>query len=249
MREEIVLALQLAGGVPRKAQRRVVAAHAAAVVAHPHQLAAAVLQRRPRCAVAPASSAFSTSSFTTAAGRSIDLAGGDLVRERRVEQVDARHGANTSRAWRLRPRLRQAEIRRQRTAAGLAALGAHDRFQVAVGALQIVVDHPVLVTGGAGEADLDLRRRGAGGARWRRRRWTGPRAAAPARRARAAGSAPGPPPGAFLDRLAALHVDVEHHQGGVGVDGAARRAVLVPVRRAPIRRSRRGRSSPGTFPR
>ena len=53
--------------------------HAAAVVFHQDQVGAAIGRRRCRCGVAPASSAFSTSSFT-ARGRTLHhFAGGDAV--------------------------------------------------------------------------------------------------------------------------------------------------------------------------
>ena len=60
-------------------QQGIVAHHAAAVVGNADQFAAARLDGDDRCALAPASSAFSSSSLTTEAGPVDHFAGGNLV--------------------------------------------------------------------------------------------------------------------------------------------------------------------------
>src|SRR5712664_4423794 len=128
----------------------------------------------------------------------------------------------------------QAQIGSERSASRPAALRAHDRFQVAESAVQIVVHHPVLVAGQPRQSDLDLRgvepapngRVIVGRARAQPPLQLGERGRQDesAHRIRML----------LLDRLASLHVDVEDHQALGVVDRAARRSVMVAVHLRPF---------------
>src|SRR5438128_1298038 len=192
---------------------------------------------------APASSAFSTSSLTAAAGRSITSPAAIWL-ERVSGNTWMRTGARVSGiAGAVLKRTEMSRADRSFDDAAevepfrAAAFGADDRLQVGVGAVEVVVDHPVLVPLGAGEQDLDAR--GVeppadggvvvGGARpqpplqLRHRRRQD-------ERAQRLGILP-------LDGAAALHVDVEHRQHAAPLrllDDHPRRPVAVAVHRRPL---------------
>ena len=88
--EEIVLAAQLARGVTLQAQPGILASHAAAVVADAHQASAAVLEVDLDPLRAGIEGVLDQL-LHHRSGALDHLPRGDLVRERRIEQVDPRH--------------------------------------------------------------------------------------------------------------------------------------------------------------
>src|SRR5262249_50806877 len=91
--EEIILGAQLAGRVPRKAQPRVLAAHARAVVPHAHEAAAALLQVHLDAACAGIQRVLDQL-LDRCRGPLHHLAGGDLVGEGLGQNVDAHRRAS-----------------------------------------------------------------------------------------------------------------------------------------------------------
>ena len=87
-RLEVFQLADLAGGVARQGQRKVVGGDAAAVVAHPQQLDAALLHLDVDAPGAGVQAVLQQ--FLDHRGRALDhLAGGDLVGQPRAEQLDA----------------------------------------------------------------------------------------------------------------------------------------------------------------
>src|SRR5438105_14390373 len=74
---------------------------------------------------------------------------------RAVRAVSLLRGGLCNRAAKRCQRSRDAEIGSERPPARLATLRPHDRFQILVGAVEVVVHHPVLVSRRASEPDLD----------------------------------------------------------------------------------------------